>query len=916
MLAAATGIAGLIGWWLNLPLATGQFRDRPAMMPNTAVGMIVTAFAAWLSISGQGSPWRRIVGRLFAVGALGLGVVTAIEHLLGWDPGLDRALLPGRELPGTPAGRPARGTALSFALLGAAIVFLDVGRRIRPSEILVLAVGSIAFISLTGHLYGATLLYQHGAEPSIGMAVQTALGFLALSSAVALARPDCGLMSVVTSPLAGGRMARILLPPTFAGLPLIGVLTAILRQTSPELVDRPTAFASLAVAAVLIGALLLLAVARLLNRSEASRIELVQRAPDGIFVADLDGHYTDVNDSGVRLLRSTRDKIIGRKILDILRREDHARLRSDQGRLARGESVRGEWLLRRDDGSFFPADVSANVLSDGRWLGFVRDITERKRAEQEILRARSDERRLRELLARVGDASQAVSEAVAALPRSDVNTVLQTLVLQARAVTGAQYAALGVGSDPETPFEPWVHVGVAPGVSDAIGRSPRPVGTLGMVARTATVVRSSDVGRHPAFVGLPQGHPELSSFLGVPIRYAGRTVGNLYLANKLGADEFTPEDEHAVEMLATRVGAALETAHTYRLEAQTRVWLQAVIDQIPEGVVIADEQAGTISLNRAASALTAEGVLGPWGQPIPLDLRDADGRRVDWWKLPLAEALAEGATCVGRELVIHAGDARRVPVLASAAPIPDKGAVMVLQDVSVLKQLERLREEWMSVVAHDLRQPVLVIAMSAGLLANLDLPPGALTAIRNIGGSARRLDTMIGDLLDTSAIEARRLPLSTRAVDPVALVREIVDRAASVLTDNEVAFEIEGDIQAVEVDPHRIEQVLVNLLSNAVKYGTAGSTIRIGLKGRSDDQSLELSVANLGETLAPDELERLFDRFYRAPRAEAGTEPGLGLGLYITRGLVEAHGGRIHAESHEGLTVFRMTLPMRPRPSD
>jgi signal transduction histidine kinase len=274
----------------------------------------------------------------------------------------------------------------------------------------------------------------------------------------------------------------------------------------------------------------------------------------------------------------------------------------------------------------------------------------------------------------------------------------------------------------------------------------------------------------------------------------------------------------------------------------------------------------------------------------------------------------------GVELSLYRRMDRVVPMLVSASPLRDRalrtvGAVCVLQDVTGLKQLERLRGEWTAVVAHDLRQPLSTISMAAALLAQKPLvtaDPRAAKSIERIRCATAQLVAMIGDLLDTSRLEAQQLTLRRELRDVPCLVRDIVDAMAEGLEGHRVVVNVHGEPPSASVDPARIEQVLANLLSNAAKYGEPGSDIAVDIAERVD--AVEIAVTNRGAGLGPEEQARLFTRFYRA-RPE-GAERGLGLGLYITKGLVEAHGGRIWVESVPGATTsFHFTLPTsEPQP--
>jgi signal transduction histidine kinase len=231
-----------------------------------------------------------------------------------------------------------------------------------------------------------------------------------------------------------------------------------------------------------------------------------------------------------------------------------------------------------------------------------------------------------------------------------------------------------------------------------------------------------------------------------------------------------------------------------------------------------------------------------------------------------------------------------------------------LQDIGAQKELERLRTEWASIVAHDLRQPVHVISMNARLAQNLSRRGGDVQeCIDAITASTRRLDRMIGDLLDLSRVEVRDLPLNRVPADLPALARAAVARIAPDAGDRPIELDVRGDIPAVSIDPDRMAQALDNLLTNAIKYGAEGTPIKVDIELRDDE--VAVAVRSEGPGLGPEAMATLFQRFRRA--ATNGKVKGVGLGLYITRGLIEAHGGRIGVESSPtGPTVFRFTLPV------
>ncbi len=237
------------------------------------------------------------------------------------------------------------------------------------------------------------------------------------------------------------------------------------------------------------------------------------------------------------------------------------------------------------------------------------------------------------------------------------------------------------------------------------------------------------------------------------------------------------------------------------------------------------------------------------------------------------------------------------------------------QDITRLKTLERLKEEWTSVVAHDLRQPIGVITMSAEMLP--DLHPGDLTepesaTVHHIQSAARSLNRMVNDLLDVSRLEAHRLSLERGWHDPAQLVRETLEHLHHLAPQKAVTVSAEGLLAPVYADRDRFEQILGNLVSNAVKYGDPKSGIDVHVAQIGD--AVKFGVANRGKGIPQEELSRIFTRFGRTEGTHASGVSGLGLGLYIARGLVEAHGGHMWAESVPGdTTTFNFSLPCHDR---
>jgi len=239
------------------------------------------------------------------------------------------------------------------------------------------------------------------------------------------------------------------------------------------------------------------------------------------------------------------------------------------------------------------------------------------------------------------------------------------------------------------------------------------------------------------------------------------------------------------------------------------------------------------------------------------------------------------------------------------------GSTGTAQDITELKNLQRMRDEWTSVIAHDLRQPIGLILMAASALPELHggtMNEKETLFTKRIVSAARGLARMVNDLLDVSLLEARRLKLDRRVVEPRGFVRETVERMAHATSDRRVVVSEGPELANISIDPMRVGQVLGNLITNAVKYGEKDS--EIGVNVEQTDGEIEIAVTNRGRGISPDELPRLFSRFTRSASARGSGVAGLGVGLYIAKGLIEAHGGRIWAESTPGeTTTFRVRLP-------
>jgi PAS domain S-box-containing protein len=462
-----------------------------------------------------------------------------------------------------------------------------------------------------------------------------------------------------------------------------------------------------------------------------------------------------------------------------------------------------------------------------------------------------------------------------------------------------------------------VYSGLTSEQARRIGHFPRPVGTLGLVASEGRIIRAADIRQHEAFQGLPSNHPPVTSFLGVPVEYEGQAVGNLYLANKRGGGEFTLEDQQALELLAAHAGAAVHHVHLREELGKERARFRVIVEYAPHGVIFVETGTQKVLANRRAAELLGHPL--PTERPGTLDyvpsLLTPDRRPLTEDERPARRALLENGVSL-QELIVQRPDGSEVPVLVSARVVREEGApegvVCLFEDISVLKELQRVREEWAAIVTHDLRQPINALLIQVSLLQRMAVKPDPQLLLRTaerIQKATHNLSRMVGDLADASRLETRRMTLDLHQVDLEALARAVVEVQQAVSPEHPVSLVVHGPVPTIVADPGRIEQVLWNLVVNALKYASPGSevTIEIRLAGSEG----QVAVTNRGSGIPPEELPKIFDRYYRTTRARAGVVGGLGLGLYIAKGLVEAHDGRIWVESTLGeTTTFGFALPV------
>lgn len=348
--------------------------------------------------------------------------------------------------------------------------------------------------------------------------------------------------------------------------------------------------------------------------------------------------------------------------------------------------------------------------------------------------------------------------------------------------------------------------------------------------------------------------------------------------------------------------------------------LDVTITSVADGLMIHGRTEEIIRMNPAA-----EEMLGytPEERKLPLAERMAllraetpDGEPFPIEDTPSRRAL-RGETVQGVLMVLHPPRTdRTIWVSNSAAPLraPDGtvlGAVSVCTDVTQLHRLEEQRKDLIRTVSHDLRNPLAIIhAHARFLIRNLEKAGwkgNELSSAEAIVTGAQRMEGIIRDLVYATLLEDGQVRLENRPVALSYFLSDLLQRSSSAMEVGRVKVEVPADLPPVSVDPNYLERVFMNLLSNALKYSPDDAEIRIGAC-RSDGEMV-ISVSDRGRGIGQQDVRRIFERYYRAEGA--GSAEGIGLGLYITRMLVEAQGGRIWVESELGKgSTFYFSQPL------
>ena len=462
-------------------------------------------------------------------------------------------------------------------------------------------------------------------------------------------------------------------------------------------------------------------------------------------------------------------------------------------------------------------------------------------------------------------------------------------------------------------------------VSDEAVLSPNEC-LCGLAATSQLPVIAANLIDHPARARPTCLREGFQSLVCLPLQARGKVLGLLNVQSRTYR-EFSSEDQELLTAIGNQIGIAIENARLIDDADHRRATLDSVMRSLVDGLLLVDHRGQVTYANPCAEAMLGLAAADLVGQ----SLSKIDGLlagRIGSPGLLLAGLLpSTGVQSEGEEQVqavefdlpvlgepeeahIRTLQARLFPIRDPVSGQLDRG--LLLRDVTHEKALDRLKSQLLSTVSHELRTPLASIKGFATTLLRQDVAWDDDTRrefLAIIDQESDRLSELIDNLLDMARVEAGTLRIEPEPINLRPIVEETV-RTYSVMTrQHQFQIEMARRLPQIMADPRRVRQVLRNLLENAVKYSPAGGPITVTVEVHPE--AVQIGVADRGIGIQPEDLNRVFDRFYQVDNASTRKVGGSGLGLSICKAIVEAHKGRIWVESQVGTgSSFYFTLPL------
>jgi two-component system NtrC family sensor kinase len=481
----------------------------------------------------------------------------------------------------------------------------------------------------------------------------------------------------------------------------------------------------------------------------------------------------------------------------------------------------------------------------------------------------------------------------------DPRHVLTEILLRATQIAGASRGSILLVNENCQPVEVF---SARTGGKSPISQRTRDIlnqGLAGWVVQNQQGEIIYDTKEDPRWLNFPGDEEPARSAVAVPFQRRRRVLGVIVLTHILPF-QFKETHLQLLEELAQQAAICLENADLYTISKEERRKLAAILSGTTDVIIVVDEFGRILLLNRAAETAFQVQARNVLGKNLAKTIQHKDMVQL------LSQGLESGQVTSGE---ITSADGR--VLYGSISPIPGVGWVAILPDITYLKELDRMKSEFVSTVSHDLRSPLTTVRGFVDLVALL----GPITedqheALEKISRAVTRMNELIEDLLDLGKVEAGiDMPMAACQVEELVVeaVESLLPRAE--LKRLQLTVERVASLPPIQGNETRLKQVVSNLIDNAIKYTPEGGRIKVHLSQR--DGQIIVSVIDNGYGIAPKDQEQLFQKFYRVQTPETKEISGTGLGLAIVRSIIERHGGHVWVESEpEQGSIFSFSLPI------
>lgn len=496
--------------------------------------------------------------------------------------------------------------------------------------------------------------------------------------------------------------------------------------------------------------------------------------------------------------------------------------------------------------------------------------------------------------------------------RLDLSSLLRLILTSAAEMVQGETGIIALRSETDSSFRVAASYGLSTRLSPLF--APLLTNIPYLAGGAAAGWQIPDLQMRLAMVARAVGLP-LRQVVSLPLVVEDELLGVIYIF-RAGSAAFSRDDQQMLGSFADQAAIAVRNARLYEQVTTEKKLSDAIIEHSADGVMILDADRRVRVINRAFSAMTGWSTEDAIGRPCyqVLALENVDGFDLCQTGGPPVDLPQEGSLYAEGDLSRAGGP--RVTVGVTYTPLYDDAGRLTnvianVHDITRFREAEEMKSTFISVVSHELKTPVSLIKGYASTLhredANWDketLHEGLLV----IEEESDRLNNLINNLLDASRIQAGVFKLELSDLSLPKLAAKVVERFQVQSPKHQFQVDFPEEFPGVQGDEERIREVIANLLSNAVKYSPEGGLVRVG--GWTDAADVTVYVADQGVGIPPGEQDRLFGRFYRADSSLRRKTPGAGLGLFLCKAIVEAHGGRmwIRSEEGKGTTVF-FTLP-------